>query len=491
MNNISITNFKGIAGPFNIDFNESSGNDSSETSSVEKNFLMYAENGGGKTSITEAIRAAVFAAETISLNIRANVVGEERIQAIKSIWRPLLHDRTTDNFTIKIDEDTFSMDVPNGISNKRAAILCRQDLASTPRIDFNKIIHAENVKIGEPLINFMSDEDIVLVIEEANDMLHNLFKEDIKLVRLQEEGIFIGILGILPDEQHIGDNIHLMVNEARQNIVKIVLFFSYLKILPHVSNSEDKMLVVLDDVMSSLDLANRIILARYIVDMGRIFQMFVLTHNAGFYNLVKHVVGVEGEGENWIWASLYCDEGLHKLYFPDSQESLKSIMGTFEGKITPENNIAINALRKRLEYLLREFGKILILGIQEETKDLIEKIVTSNSLFCVAEGEHIKTYPDLIHEIENLVKIIPDAETLKSKITKKIDHYRGINQMPMIAETIRHLHIYQKVILHPGSHDQAGDIIPTSQREIAMTIDLIKKLESIVKRPSTSYPYFL
>lgn len=81
--------------------------------------------------------------------------------------------------------------------------------------------------------------------------------------------------------------------------------------------------------------------------------------------------------------------------------------------------------------------------------------------------------------------------TLKSKIIKKFDHYREINQMPKIAETIRHLHIYQKVILPPGSHDQAGDIIPASQREIAMTIDLIKKLESIVKRPSTSYPNFL
>lgn len=491
MKKITITNFKGIVGPLDINFSISSDNNIPASNLPEKSLLLYAENGGGKTSITEAIRAAIFANETISLKIRANVIGEERVQAIKSIWRPLLNNRTTDIFSIKIDEGIFSMDIHNGIANKRVAILCRQDLAPTPRIDLKKLIHAENVKIDDPLNNHMAEDDISLVIDEANHMLHTLFKEDIQLIRLQEEGIFIGITGILSDDEHIGDNIHLMVNEARQNIVKIVLFLSYLKLLPHVANNDERMLVVLDDIMSSLDLANRVILARYIAEMGKTFQMFILTHNAGFYNLVKHVVGVEGEGDNWNYASLYCNEGLHRLYYPDKQDSLKSITKDAGGKITPENNSAINALRKRLEYLLREFGKILVLGVQEETKDLIEKIVTSNSIFCVAEGEHIKTYPDLIHEIENLVRDIPDVEALKTKITQKIDHYRSINQMPMIAETIRHLHIYQKVVLHPGSHDQAGDIVPTSQREITMTIDLIKKLESIVQRPSTSYPYFI
>lgn len=492
MKKISICNFKGIHGPLEVDFTEIP-NDDSRTDITERelNLLLYAENGGGKTSIAEGIRAAIFAPEIHGRVIPSNAVGQGRKEAIKSLWRPMLHDRSTDLFTIKIDNGTFTSDATNTIPTHKAAILCRKDLLPTPRIDFNQLVNAENVKFDQPLGNLITDDNIDLVIDEANLMLQSIFKEDIQLVRLQENGIFIGIVGILPETQHIGDRIHLMVNEARQNIVKIVLFFSFLKLVRPSAAGEEKMLVVLDDIMSSLDLANRIILARYIIEMGKEYQMLVMTHNAGFYNLVRHVAGVEGEADNWKYCSLYCDEVLHSLYVPERQEDVKAIIKRAGGSIKPDNDTAINALRKRLEYLLREFSKILVMGIQEETKDLIEKIATDKSTFCIAEGDSIKSLSNLISEIESLVDNVPEGGNLKEKIKNKIEKYRNESVMPMVAETIRHLHVYQKVILHPGSHDQSGDIVPTSQREITLTIDLIRKLETIIKRPSASYPYFL
>lgn len=488
MKKITISNFKGIPGPLEVDFTEIQDDG---THVDEHNLLVYAENGGGKTSIAEGIRSAIFATEIQNMQILSNVVGQAREQAIKSLWRQMLHDRSTDHFTIKIDNETFSSDATNNIPARKAAILCRKDLLPTSRLDFTQLVFAGNVKFGQPLENMMTNENIELVIHEANLMLQSLFKEDIQLVRLQENGIFIGISGILPGNQHIGNDIHFMVNEARQNIVKIVLFFSFLKLIPPPNAGEEKMLVVLDDIMSSLDLANRIILARYIIEMGKTFQMLVMTHNVGFYNLVRHVSGVEGEADNWKYCSLYCDEGLHSFYFPEKQEDVNTIISQAGGSIRPDNDTAINALRKRLEYLLREFGKILVMGIQEETKDLIEKIATDRSTFCIAEGDSIKSLPNLIAEIENLVKKVPEGVDLKAKIKNKIDKYRNESTMPMVAETIRHLHVYQKVILHPGSHDQSAGIVPTSQREITLTIDLIRKLETIIKRPSASYPYFL
>lgn len=486
MKKISISNFKGIAGPLEVNLAGNAG-----VPEKGSNLLVYGENGGGKTSIAEGIRAALFSSEIHAARIAPNIVGEARAQAIKSLWRPMLHDQSSDSFSVRIDDETFSSDTANALSSRKAAILCRKDLLPSPRIDFRQLVHTENVKTGQPLESMTGDDDITLVIDEANLMLRELFKEEIRLVRLPENGIFIGIEGILPDGQHIGDDIHVMVNEARQNIVKIVLFFSFLKQIPPPADGEGKTFVVLDDIMSSLDLANRIILARYIIEMGKTFQMLVMTHNAGFYNLVRHVAGVEGEAGSWKHCSLYCDDGLHTLYFPEMQENVQTIINNAGGKIKPDNDTAINALRKRLECLLREFAKILVLGIQEETKDLIEKIATDRTTFCIAEGDSIKSLPHLIAEIESLVEDVPERGDLKTKIKNKIEKYRRESIMPMVAETIRHLHVYQKVILHPGSHDQAGDIVPVSQREITLTIDLIKKLEAILNRHSASYPYFL
>lgn len=116
---------------------------------------------------------------------------------------------------------------------------------------------------------------------------------------------------------------------------------------------------------------------------------------------------------------------------------------------------------------------------------------TDKSTFCIAEGDSIKSLSNLISEIESLVDSVPEGGNLKEKIKNRIEKYRNESVMPMVAETIRHLHVYQKVILHPGSHDQSGDIVPTSQRAITLTIYLIRKLETIIKRLSASYPYFL
>ena len=55
----------------------------------------------------------------------------------------------------------------------------------------------------------------------------------------------------------------------------------------------------------------------------------------------------------------------------------------------------------------------------------------------------------------------------------------------------QHLHTYQKVVLHQVSHDQLGTLPIISDKEITITLDLMKKLEQIIKRSSTNFPYFI
>lgn len=243
--------------------------------------------------------------------------------------------------------------------------------------------------------------------------------------------------------------------------------------------------------MSSLDLANRIILARIIINLGKNFQLLVMTHNIGFYNLVKHISTNYNECENWNFTSLYIYDGNHITYSMNEKESVNELLDKYDGVILPSNGDAVNNMRKKFECLLHEFGKILVAGVQEETSYLIDKICRPDSEFyCCIDNEKIYTHFDLLKKINTLLNVCP-PKLLRSKIYNLFQEYDKKNKFPWIAETIQHLRTYQKVILHQGSHDQLGILPAISSKEITMTLDLMRKLEQITERNSTSYPYFI
>ena len=51
-----------------------------------------------------------------------------------------------------------------------------------------------------------------------------------------------------------------------------------------------KNILVLDDFITSLDVANRTFMVKYLFDRFEGFQVVLLTHNIYFYNLVMHMI---------------------------------------------------------------------------------------------------------------------------------------------------------------------------------------------------------
>lgn len=484
MKTLSIQNFKGIKGPLKLDLKGSSGKG--------LNYLLYSENGGGKTSIAEAIRLSVCYPGWEERHIPPHIAGPNRQQTIQSELARYLHDGALPSFEIRIDDTIrFSNIVPySEAETPEFFILGRQELIPSSRINLESLLNNANIRMSSPISDFLNDENIELLIHEVNTVLKDIFKEEISIVKLEAAGTHIGIIGIT-EQGHIGENIHTMLNESRQNLIKVLLFLCFLKCLPPSREKEDKC-IVLDDIMSSLDLENRIILARYLISYGRDYQMIVLTHNIGFYNLMVHTAKIEGEIDEWKCVSLYRIEGKEDLYYPKENESVKELEDKFGGKIRPTDTEAINAMRKKLELLLHEFGKILTLGIQEETKDLIGHLVSAEShgYYCCVEGDNIKTGKDLLNKIHSLTED-DRVRDLREKIKFQFEKYNETNTMKDIAETIRHVNTYQKVVLHPGSHDQGAALSFSSEKEITISLDLMRKLEAIVNRSSASYPYFI
>lgn len=480
MKRLVISNFKGIGNPLQLDLSEENGN--------LFNLLLYAENGGGKTSIAEAIRLISFSNELENEIIASNIVGEERI-AVKKDWlNSYLHNPSKELFEIEIDGFKFTPTDTQIHPNINTFILGRSQLIPTSKIKIENIIGKTYFKSPFSDKEIYSPTAIELVLDEVNQMLENDFKESFRVLPSNTNEAIVGITGVI--DGTITENIHKKLNEAHQNLIKILIFIAYLKLLPKPTDN-NPYFVIFDDIMSSLDLANRIILARTIINLGKTYQLLVMTHNVGFYNLVKHLSSIHKTNESWKFASLYKIDDEHTISFFNEEESVDALLNRYNGNILPTDESAVNAMRKKFEKLLHEFGKILVLGVQEETSYLIDKICNiEKGVYCCIDDQKISTHFDLIKKISSLVNVCPQPQ-LQSKIRSLLQKYNEENQLPWISETIRHLQTYQKVILHQGSHDQAGTIPVISTKEITITLDLMRKLELITRRNSTSFPYFI
>lgn len=470
MKKIYIENFKGISS-LEIDF-------------TSTNNVLYAENGAGKTSITEAIRMMAFSSNIERNRIKANIVGEERIAAQRDWLNSYLHNPSSTPFQIKIDETDFSF--PNTTEIDNVLILSRAQLKPTSEILLSDIINEINFKCPYQIDELISKDIIEMVLDEVNKILEKDFKENIKIILPEGDKKNIGIKGI--SEDYIASEIDSKVNEANQNLIKILIFICYLKVLPKLG-SDNNYLVVFDDIISSLDLANRIVMAKILVEIGNEYQLLILTHNVGFYNLMNHIVKIMKVEHNWAFKTMYKKDESHIVY-TSKNEDVDLLLKKYGGHILPSDTEAVNSMRKLFENLLHEFSKILILGTQEETKDIIGKISTKEAgYYCHIEGQKICNHVDLINRIAHLLDVCP-SEQLKSKIGGTINKFNTQNEFPWIRDVINSLHTYQKVILHQGSHSQSG-LHVISTKEIAITIELMKKIENIIKRNSTNFPYFI
>lgn len=483
MNKIIISNFKGFGESVEIDFSIVLDDSVSST-----NMILYSENGGGKTTIAEAIRLMAFPIQIENKAIDASIVDEERIAAKRDWINGYLHDLSTESFEINIDGVAFSNGLP--LNTAGVFILSRDYLLPTSQICIDKLLDNTCFSYILPLSELLSRDVMTLVLEDVTHVLQNDFKESISL-SLHESGDFtVGISGII--DGLLTNDINIKLNEAQQNLIKILIFLSYIKLLPKL-DTDKRYFIVFDDIVSSLDLSNRIVLARIISDLGKDsnFQLLVMTHNAGFYNLMRHLINTSNCGYKWQFKSMFQIGNAHHIYSTPNETSVDVILEQFNGRILPNDELAINAIRKKFESLLHEFSKILTLGVQEETIDIISKISNiGQGYYCHINGNKICTHFDLLNEINSLISVCP-TEKLQPQIRKLLLKYNDGNQMPWISNTINSLHTFQKVILHQGSHDHPGVIPVISAKEITLTIDLMKKLEQIVNRNSSSYPYFL
>ncbi len=291
---------------------------------------------------------------------------------------------------------------------------------------------------------------------------------------------------------------HAFLNEARLTALALALRFAAFEERPQ--RVSDFKILVLDDLLISLDMSLRMKVFNAIRDSYQQYQLFILTHDKGFYNYLRQAL--ELDGMNWICYEFYEN-------FQDGHYLSPTILG---GKdcleraeaylASKEYEVCAIYLRKKAEELIRIYFDPTLESLSRY--EIFEKL--ANALGGVTKEYNSKLLSQLLHLLES------DSFTLQMVNQLQAERFRGdgsalsqaeigkINtlrscMLGFLERYYRDRLVYQQrrqdlvaiatkvsqlrsVILNVGAHQ--GNI-PLYEMELKDAIDKLKDFEKKIK----------
>lgn len=275
-------------------------------------------------------------------------------------------------------------------------------------------------------------------------------------------------------------------NEARINAIALSIRFVLMENRPPVANVK---FLVLDDLLISLDMQNRVKIIKLILkQFSEKYQLFIFTHDKGFYNEVLRQI--ESEKHNWLVMQLY--EPQEAGQNPEIKYEDEGYMVMAESAFLRRDFEACALyLRKETEAILIKFldPEMELFWKQKDWISLADFIArTRKKLDTYATNDFARFVNQAItkEELELLKNDLGEAEdTPESKrLIGKLNTYRQRLYSFIIAEKDKRINpVYELVdeikgikdrVLNPGAH--AGDA-PFFEEEIAEAIEKVKLLK--------------
>jgi len=205
---------------------------------------------------------------------------------------------------------------------------------------------------------------------------------------------------------------HVFLNEARLTGIALSIRFAVFnqKYKGKSTAADDFKLLVLDDLLLSLDMGKRMEVINYILDNEdfKRYQLFILTHDKGFYSVLRNnLIKVEDE---WKCFEFYENSNPTPYKNPivlESMDALKKAEDLLIGKpdatppIPPRYDECALYLRKKAEELIRIFYDPTLENLSRF--EVLEKL--SNSLKGVEKEYYakIKNYFTSVFEDDNFL----------------------------------------------------------------------------------------
>lgn len=271
------------------------------------------------------------------------------------------------------------------------------------------------------------------------------------------------------------------LNEAA--LTRIAISVRLGALLTRLAQSEWKILV-LDDMLISLDISNRMIVSKIILEDDDLndFQKIILTHDKGFFDILKS----QTDTSEWEYLEFYKEEkNIHsKPVIKPSKTDLDKAKDFFANN---EFDACANYLRKESEKILRRYLNKDLTGIESEFESLSQLI---NQAKTQVEHQQLYRFQKILHKKGLPIdKLNEDFESDGSLDVNTKGRLRGLKKDLIqfaIQENARNAkaeHILNELIsikrriLNPGSH---GNSMPYYEQELKDAILIVEQLYGLL-----------
>lgn len=438
-----------------------------------KNALIYGENGTGKSSLYQALKVVFHRKRIFDTEIPSTVTDPlDRQNAEKDVLAQYNYQKTPlTDFTLEIDGQDYKTFTSAGID---VSMISRDDILAEEVIDVVKLLKRTIVGIDDP-VAFVVDKKTTIE-DFVNLFLKDYFCEENLTIELtyRSPDWLLTIKDASRDNRGRNENLTEYFNEAKLHIIKALLLLTAVLYNGSAARGDERVLV-LDDVISSLDAANRTFFVELLKEYFDEYQLIILTHSVSFFNMAEYAFSIAyGQKDSWCQYQVVEHVGNSEIVERSSQD-YASIINREKNRY-PIGDIG-NRIRKRFEFLVCEVSKLLHTGGVAECGKLIEAINTPKKLYYEYDAATKKTNTvyDLIEELTGII----DADSgspLKTQLQAVIDRYVSNTEITKLRDTICDLALYQKVSMHPLSH-ATGAMPLSTQKEVDRSITLLMMLE--------------
>ena len=351
---IKLTDYKFFHGLFELTF-------------TGKNVLIYGENGTGKSSLFKALGY-------LARKQFADIANERNIFSDNT--SPSIEFGFSNGRELVIDSDLTelpgSADFIKGLSIFRPMLdykrLLRVHYSATSQDDtiniydmLRELFRDYVIQTGgtladikDPAVYFSTLQTIVndILLDEANNYIL-YFGVDFKITRFifrQEFAVDGSLRPVIQIEVEFREQVlshyHSFLNEARLTALAISLYFAAIKKLLGTLGEDCLKLLVLDDLLISLDMSNRLKLLEILKAEFQNFQIFFFTHDKELFDLYSNQL-------DWDRFEFYLDDTdtIHKAIVKKGSTDLEKAKAYFGQN---EFDACALHLRKSLENAMKK-----------------------------------------------------------------------------------------------------------------------------------------
>jgi len=223
------------------------------------------------------------------------------------------------------------------------------------------------------------------------------------------------------------ERVQSFLNEAHLTRIAIGIRVGALRTRP-LASARFKILV-LDDMLISLDLSNRMDVVRIILNKENKsdlsffddFQKIILTHDKGFFNLIRR----NTDEEQWVYYNFSKDESDNSA--PKIKEDLTPLQKAVKNFEENEFENCGNELRKEAEAVLTAFLDPTMKNLNKDFESLSDKL---EKAFNIVSGQRLQKFKQVFlsdFEINKLRKIKTDYHsdsTIEQAEKDKLDRMK-------------------------------------------------------------------